>query len=323
MIYNKDIKAKLYTYMKMVLGMRDYRRGWMKGDCPYCGKHDKFGVNLFLNRSNCFSCGPKSQPFYLVMDLEKLTHKSEVFKVIENNDILDYYEKPIDNKVKDFQNLELPEGFKLLSLGNNQLAKSARSYIRLRGFDPDEMSLKGWGYGSVGKYYGYLIIPIYLKGKLVYFTSRRFLGNGPKFLNLELETNMVGKNMIIYNHEALFIYNKVRLVESIMNAETLGDNAIAINGKKLSSFQFNQLIKSPATHFTILFDHDAWEDTLNLCLKLVPFKNVKPVYFEDSKDVNDLGRKETYKKILKSKYLSYNEIIKLRNERPIYTHNGE
>ena len=303
--------------------MRDYRRGWMKGNCPYCGKNDKFGVNISMNRSNCFYCGSKKPPFLLLMDLEKIKDKYLVFKLLEEQEKLDYYESPSLGQVKQVKDLELPGGFKLLSMGDNQLAKSARAYVKKRGFNPHKMALKGWGYGTKDKYKGYIIIPIFHKGKLVYFTSRRFLGTGPKFLNLEVEGNNMGKNMVIYNYEALFMYNRVRLVESIMNAETLGDNTIAINGKSLSRYQLNLIIKSPCTHITILLDKDAWQHAFKIALQLVDYKKVKIVEFQDDRDVNDLGKIKTLRKIYKSNYLTYNQLVLNKNERSFHTYNGK
>jgi len=308
-----NLKSHLYNYFRS-RGMRDYRNNWMKGDCPYCGKKDKFGINLAINRSNCFVCGGKLKPFYLVQELEDLPNKGETLKFLNSYEGLVYYEKKLKNEIPDHISVELPEGFMLINLGTNQLAKSARNYIRSRGFDPDEMAYKGWGYGTIGKYRGYIIIPIYFNGKLLYFTSRRFLGHGPKFLNISLDEVPIGKNLVMYNHEALFIYDKIRLVESVMNAETLGDNAVALNGKSVSSYQLSQLIKADATHFTILFDQDAWIHALYLCLKLAPYKWVKPVYFEDSRDVNDLGKQKVLRKIFKNRYLSYNEVLKLKHD---------
>ena len=321
--YNKNIKDKLYSYFKLRLGMRDYRRNWLKGNCPYCGKKDKFGVNISLNRCNCFYCGPKKPPFWLVMDLEKLTNKYLVFKLLEEQEKLEYKEIGLDTTLKEIKNIKLPEGFKLLNSGDNQLAISARNYIKKRGFNPKEMALKGWGYGTTGKYRGYIIIPIFFKDKLVYFTSRRFIGNGPKFMNLEMDEDVIGKNMVLYNYEALFMYDKVRLVESVMNAETLGDNTIASNGKKLSSYQLNLIIKSPCTHVTVLLDRDAFDDSIKLALDLIQYKQIKLVQFPDDRDVNDLGKKETLKLIYKSKYLTYGKLLNLKNERSFYTYNSK
>lgn len=56
-------------------------------------------------------------------------------------------------------------------------------------------------------------------------------------------------------------------------------------------------------------------ESVNLALKLVNFKKVRVVYWEDKKsngtylDVNDLGKKETIRRIRKHKFLTYGELI--------------
>lgn len=311
---NKNLKDKLYSYMITSLGMRDYRNNWLKGNCPYCGGNDKFGVNLTLNRANCFVCGGKLNPFYLVKDLEGFDNKKQVLQFLNTFDELEYFERSFERAIDKNIDVKLPEGYKSLNLGESQLAKSMRSYVISRGFNIDDVSLKGWGYGSKGKYWGYLIIPIYHNGKLVYFTSRNVMGNGPKFINLSTDESPLGKSFFIYNYESLFIYNRIRVVESIMNAETLGDNTIAINGKKLSDFQFSQILRSPVTYIDILFDNDAWVNALYTAMSLSSYKKVRPVFFKDERDVNDLGKAKTLKLIFKHRYLTYNELIKLKND---------
>ena len=320
---NKGLKDKMYTYFISNMGMRDYRNNWLKGDCPYCGKRDKFGVNLVLNRSNCFVCGGKLNPFYLIKDLEDLETKRDVLNFLNSYEGLEYFEKSFERLKQPDHKISLPEGFNVLNIGNNQLALSMRRYVKKRGFDPDEVGLKGWGYGTKGKYWGYLIIPVYQKGELVYYTARRVMGDGPKFLNASTDEIPIGKNFIIYNYESLFIYNKIRIVESIINAETLGDSTIAINGKSLSFFQFSQLIKSPCEYVDILLDRDAWINAIYIALKLAPYKKVRPVLFKDDRDVNDLGKLKTLKLIFKNGYLTYNECLKLKNdyEGSFLTHN--
>ena len=51
---NNNLKGKLYRYFISKINARDYRHGWMKSRCPYCGREGKFGINLSLNRCNCF-----------------------------------------------------------------------------------------------------------------------------------------------------------------------------------------------------------------------------------------------------------------------------
>ena len=63
----KEFKGKLHRYFQLKVGSRDYRNGWMKSRCPYCGREGKFGINLSLNRCNCFRCGEHPSPINLIM----------------------------------------------------------------------------------------------------------------------------------------------------------------------------------------------------------------------------------------------------------------
>ena len=77
-----------------------YRRGWLKGDCPECGKDKKYGVNIALNRTNCFSCGYKKGK----KQDDEYKDKTE----IENNEKQRYfYNKSIEKVIEDFE--EIPK----------------------------------------------------------------------------------------------------------------------------------------------------------------------------------------------------------------------
>lgn len=311
MILNRDIKKRLNQYLREKLGMYDYRRGWLKSDCPYCGDH-KFGVNLSQNRTNCFKCGNHPAPIQLVMDLEYLNSVPETLLYLKSFEGVEFYEE----KVEAYQLKEavtLPEGYHNIKRGNNTLAKAARSYVKKRGFDVDQLSRMGWGYvDKPGKYFGYLIMPFYIGGRVVYFNARKYMGDGPKFNNPLVEDFGLGKNMLIYNIDSLVMYKTIYAVESVMNARTIGDNAIALGGKKVSNYQKNVIIKSPCEKVIIGLDDDAIEDAIKLALDLVHFKKVKIMQFPEKKDINDLGKKKSLKIAHTSRYLNYNQVLSLK-----------
>ncbi|MAO08037.1 MAG: hypothetical protein CL596_04920 [Alteromonas sp.] len=308
---NKNIKKKLHQYLKQRLGMYDYRRGWLKGNCPYCGAH-KFGVNLGQSRSNCFKCENHPSLFQLVMDLEYLSTIPEVLTYLNTFEGVDFYEELVEpHELK--KDITLPEGYRNIKRGNNTLARAARNYVKNRGFDIDFVSLKGWGYCDRGKYFGYLIMPFYMKGKVCYFNARLFLGNGPKFNNPLVEDFGLGKSMLIYNIDALFLYKTIYAFESVTNATTIGDNAIGLGGKKISTWQKNIIIKSPCEKVIIGLDDDAIDDAIKLAFELVDYKKVKILEFPYKKDANDMGRKKTLKLSHTSRYLKYGDIITLKN----------
>ncbi len=310
---NKSIRIKFYAYFTKRLGLEKYRRGWLKGDCPSCGKQNKFGVNIAQDRTNCFVCGYNDKPEEVIKRVEKLDSFSELKGLL--SDYSDFEVKL--EKAEAFQIKEdttLPEGYINIMFGDGLLGNNARAYIKKRGFKLKSVSRKGWGYCTTGKYMGYIICPYYLEGKLVYFNARRYMFNGPRFNNPPVEDFGIGKSMLIYNRDALYLYNRIFVMEGLMNAETVGDNAISFAGKSYSKWQLNEIIKSPVDKVIIALDREAIKLSIKLAFDLIQYKKVKLVIFEDDRDPNDLGRKKFLKLVSKTNYLNYKDIIKLKNE---------
>lgn len=310
---NQTTKNKLYQYVTQNLGMRQYVRGWLKGDCPSCGRIDKFGVNLSLNRTNCFVCGYHPTPITLVADVEGLSSISDSLQYLNVFEGLRYLEPQVERVER--KPIYLPEGYVNIAMGNSTLSNIMRKYVIKRGFDVGEVSLKGWGYCNKGDYFGYLILPFYTGGKLTYFNGRLVVGSGPKYRNPQIEEFGIGKSLILYNADALAIYDEVYLLEGIFNADTLGDNAIATGGKNISDYQISLINKSPIKRIIVVLDPDAAINSIKVGLKMAFHKEVKLVIWDGDKDVNDLGRKRSLKKVNKASWLTYNEILKLKHEK--------
>lgn len=309
MIYREQISGKLVAYFKKKLGAKDYRSGWLKSQCPLCGKEDKFGIHVGKDRTNCFVCNSKLKPLDLILELEGFQTRKELWNFLrhlEDTDPFRSYVKPLEHK-----EVLLPEDFTLLNLGNGILAKAARQYWKGRGFNILDSALKGIGYCTKGKYGGCIILPFYSQGKLIYYIGRRFINNGEKFANPEVQEFGIGKSQIIYNLDSLFIYRKIQMVESYINALTLGDTASAILGKFASTYQKSIYLGSPVEEIEIILDPDAYTQSLKLALDLVLYKKVKVIRLPKDLDVNDIGRKETQKLIKKQDWQSHRELYKL------------
>ena len=294
------------------LGVYNYRRGWLKGDCPSCGKH-KFGIHLGLNRTNCFSCELNIKPLDLVMDLESFDQISQVNTLLNDISGIEYTE-PILQPYNLKENTVLPDSYQNIKRGDSIFAKSARALIIRRGFDLDRLSKAGWGYCTKGKYMGYLIMPFYVNNKLVYFNARKFMGGGPKFNNPDIDDFGLGKSMIIYNVDALYMYRTVYLMESVTNSETIGENGIATGGKKISNYQINTILKSPVEKIIIGLDDDAIEDAIRIAFKLIDFKKVKIMLMPEGKDVNDIGKKKSQLIAYRSRYLTHSKLMELKHQ---------
>ena len=309
-----QFKSRLKTYFIKRLGAFEYRRGWMKLPvCPYCHRELKMGVNLSMYRTNCFRCNEHPNPSQLVMDIEGFDTYHELINFLNSGkfDELEFHEEKVE--LAEAKPLYLPEGFRILNLGQSQVAKSIRGYVKSRGFVISELSKHGVGYATKGAYFGYLIIPFYYRGQLRYYNARNVIGKGPRYNNPDKDITGLGKQFIIFNHDALEMYRSVFICEGALNALTIGDRAIATMGKAISAFQVNELLKSQCERFIILLDPDAKEYAINLALKLVAYKKVKVVFLPDGKDVNDLGRSQTLKLVYATRYQSYQELISIRN----------
>ena len=218
-----QFKPRLRTYFVKRLGGYDYRHGWMRiPTCPYCGREHKLGVNLSMYRTNCFRCNAHPSPAQLIMDIEGFTEYHELINFLNNGqfDELQFKEEKIE--LAESKPVYLPEGFRNISLGDSQLAKSIRGYVKKRGFSLEKFSRYGIGYGTSGSTYGYLIIPFYYRGQLRYYNARNVIGKGPRYNNPDKDITGLGKQFIIFNHDALEMYRSVFICEGALMLSQLG-----------------------------------------------------------------------------------------------------
>ncbi len=311
MSYSVVIRQKINHYFKEKLGMVDYKNGWMKGLCPWCGKF-KFGVNIATSRANCFSCGNKYDPLKVIMEIEDLATKPEVYRLLGTFEGMEFLEPAPE--IRDLIKVKLPESFRLLSIGNSELGNMARNYMANRRFDIDKLSASGIGYCTKGTYAGFIIFPFYQNNKIIYFIGRRFIQMGEKFQNPSVDDFGIGKSMITYNIDALAIYDTIAVVESITNCLTWGGNSIATLGKKVSAYQLSTIIRSPVKNIILGYDDDATTDAIRLAMKLVEYKRVKVLVFPHKQDINDLGKAKSKEIAKNTPWHSYSDLLKLRNK---------
>lgn len=320
----RELSGRVASYFKQKLRVRPHKTGWLRqGTCPSCGREKKFGVNPILNRTNCFVCGFHPRPLELIIQLEGLSTYNEVYSFLNAFEHASYLETPLEFLAE--KEVQLPESYTLLSFGDSNMAKLARRYIQKRGYDVMNLTLRGVGYCTTGPYRGRIIIPYYEAGKLIYFNARQFINlEGGAHKNPGIEEVAMGKSMVMYNVDALHIYETCYLLESATNALTMGNRGFSTGGKLLSSYQLSKILKSPCKNIIILFDPDAHWEALKTGLDLVGHKRVKVVLLpkklkprsDKFLDVNDYGKKMTLEFIKNNPYLSYSEIFSLFLKEP-------
>lgn len=323
MSYTPEIASKLFTYFNTKLNLgRENAKGWQTGDCPHCGKKSKFGINLKINRTNCFSCETRLRPLALVKYLEGFKSFYEVYTLLKNFKSfrfdIDTPDTPKYHDTPEIQVIEaLPKEFTLIGTNKKSIwNKILVNRLKGRGISEEQALYLGIGYCSSGDFEGRAIIPFYREGKIIYFHAWAIISSKIKYKNPSEESFGIGKGQVIYNHDALNTYDRVWMFEGVFNAITIGSTATATGGKQISPWQMNEYIKSPCTRIIIAWDDDGYVDALKVGLTLAPYKKVKVLLFPKGLDANDLGKKATKKLEKNTPYMNYSQLYKLYlNER--------
>jgi hypothetical protein len=185
------------------------------------------------------------------------------------------------------------------------MAERCRNYWTSRGFDIHSLDAKGWGWSDETRWFGRTIIPFKVKGMLVYYIGRTFMGADPKYLNPESVDVSVGKTQLFYNQDALYRYNEGFLVEGVTDAEKVGPNCIASLGWKLSEIQIGLIIKSRWKVLNIIPDVGFLNKAISTALYFQPYMEVRVHKLPDGiKDIgeisiNDLDLANPYKIFVK------------------------
>jgi DNA primase len=309
----EGINHSMFAYFNQILKLRESTKGWYRSECLMCGNRTSFGINFNYSRCKCHRCGYQAKLINFVAEINNFNSYYEAIKFLKDG-YGDYFKAKVKTPEKvELKEMELPESFSLISFGNSAIGKAARDYLKhKRGLNLTRLAMRGVGYCSTGKYEGSIIFPWYKSGKLIYFNDRRFIpAFGPKFHNPDSTEYGVGKESLLYNWDALFLYRHIYVVESVINANTLGDTAIALGGKSMSEDQLSHILNSPIKSVTIIYDPDALKEAIQVCIKLAKYKKVRLVTWQGKDDVNSLGKKKTLNIVKKHKFRPLNFYVAL------------
>lgn len=264
-------REKVYNYFKSNFELKPSTNGWFRFG-------DAMAVNFIYLKVKDFKGTFRGSCIDYVMQLESIDFKTAMELVDEYDEV----EVLIPEKAVR-SSIELPEYFEYL-----HRSERAMNYIRGRGLSVEKCSMMGFGYCYDGKYIGYLIIPFYVKGVLVYWIARDIIGNPIRYMNPNVE-----KSATFFNEDALDLYDDVYLLEGWSDAMTIGDNAIACLGSSLTEGQLSRIIYSNIKSITLIPDKGFYRKWLHEAAKLsnhIDTYVISLESFTDGKDVNEIGR---------------------------------
>lgn len=309
---------KAYNYFSSHFEMTESSRGWYRFQFPFDNHKDKSaGVHFLYGVVKDHRSGYQSGIVKFVAEYEQISY-SEAKKLLGSYDEVDIIFKE-NTLVERKPFIEYPDGFKHLMEGEEVIGQRARKYLSRRGFDVESLDSMGFGYvdDNKSKFWGYIIVPYKSQGKLIYYTGRDFMGNYIKYQNPEYEQIGIGKDELVFNEDALWVYDKVYMQEGWADALTIGVQGIATSGWSLSQRQFSTILKSPVKEIIIVPDKGKiersestfFQKAIQTGLKFLPHKKIKVIDVnqieEPGKDVNEWGKELIMEMESETEFLTY------------------
>ena len=205
--------------------------------------------------------------------------------------------------------VRLPKEFDLLDddlAGDAHTKRMVLAYLAGRGLPKKLLARAQVGYCETGKFWGYIIFPVFDNGEVVYWQGRRFKNRDPKFWNPASSK----KTEIVFNLHTGMRPKRIVLVESVINALTLETERkptvsaiFALLGQNLSDIQMHKILvwERHVEEIVIALDSDAWKSAVEIADKLygsVP--SVKLAKIPEGEDVNSVGRMAAWEAIFEA-----------------------
>lgn len=239
--------------------------GWIGMECPFCpdgDPSDHLGVDIHNGGISCWRCGTKGSILKLVMKLERCDF--ETGKKIVNKFSHDLGQSLHDSIPEQRIDFSLPE------LTVDSLLPDHAEYLRLRNYDPVKLAHEYNLMSSdfTGDWKHRIIIPIYMRKKLVCFTSRDITGIARSpYVNCPNNRALIQAKNCLYNIDT--VSSTAIIVEGPADVWRIGSGCVALLGVKYTHAQL-WLLRGIRRAF-VMFDADKQDKGEELASALSTF----------------------------------------------------
>lgn len=306
---------KLHTWFSNEFILQKTTQGWYAFACPMCNElinRKKMAVHYKYEIVKCWICGYKERAIDFIQEYAQCdypTAKEKINNCVASSIDLEAIQVLENTSISD---VNLPDGFQTILEGEGMMGRRARSYLEGRGFDLEELDKKGIGYVNKQSmipeedYFGYLIIPFKTAGKLVYFIGRDFTENNfLRYKNPPKTKFGVGKGDLLFNEDALRLYDEVYISEGWADACEMGRTGLSTQGWSLSPKQRSKMLSSDTKRFVFIPDvgfdkavdgRSFYSKAVEAAIDFIDHKEEVhvldlSVFGELGKDANEIGKK--------------------------------
>lgn len=273
--------------------------------CPFCNHpKKKLEIHLVSHKWSCWVCSAKGRKLYTLF--KRVNANQEQLQQLSQ-----YVPKTFIPTKEEKTNISLPKQFIPLweERPKDFLWNTCVEYLQSRGVDMCDIQKYRLGYCEDGTYKDMIIFPNYNRyGQLNYFTTRSFLRNSStKFRNPPHSKNVIGFELQVNWNLPVVI------VESALDAITIGNNSIPLYGKIIPKRLKEKILTSDVSKLYVALDSDARNDAVEHCRYFM--NSGIEVYLVDlpnGADPNSLGRKRIRELIDHSEMMVEDNLFELQ-----------
>lgn len=258
---------------------KNISQGWIGLACPFCADHSThLGINLTSSAYSCWRCGASGSIYNLLKEWE--TNIKEVMEQYSDREFRGY-----DFTRKAGSETVLPED------AERTPQNFHTSYLLSRRYDPEFVTQK---YrllfcSPFGDFRYRIIVPIFMDNKFVsYVGMDATREQEEKYKNAPIEKCQIPVKKCLYNMPRKS--DSVIVVEGILDAWRLGDNAVATLGTKFTIEQVALL--SRYRNVYIMYDMEAKDEADDLSMSLAGLVGHVEVITLEKGDPDDLTTEE-------------------------------
>jgi len=210
---------------------KNISEGWIGVDCPACGDRSHHGgISPTGESYSCFRCGKKLHITGLISVLANVSYKESKEIFSKYSDIFNVKRRSERERAAQ---VEWPPRW-----AQKHPEKCHTNYLKSRGYEVDQLIEKyGIMFGGVSGPFKYrILIPVYLRGRVVTYIGRDVTGESNlKYKNLKEELSVLPAKETVYNIDN--IHEDAIICEGIFDAWRFGYNAVAIFGLVYTQLQ--------------------------------------------------------------------------------------
>lgn len=300
--------------------------------CPMCGETKyRMYINLNNGKVHCQKCKFSATNFVnFIKEIEGTTYQKALqkYKDIAGGVIPEYVTENLVNKILKDTSIQLikrpvalPDEYEIIDLTSNNLRiRQAIRYLQSRKITKRQIREHKVGFCSEGEFENRTIIPIYNKGRVVFWVSRAISDKAYlKEISPVTQDYNISKSEVLFNLDIAVDTGILVLSEGIFDAMSWGDIGVGLLGKILYTEQYNQIIenKDKIKRIYVALDFDAYSyavDIAKILSEVIPTYIVKiPQHLDDpNKALIKKGKDYMPKLLYKAeKYSEFSRLSKL------------